>query len=109
MLLSLKGVSLLQTGDLSGSYESYAAVPADLLKAAHHGSPFSTSEAFLSAVDPQAVLLSCGRIARHESFSERACSVPVWSTAVHGALTVRFTEQAFTVVPYLSQSESGGV
>ena len=108
-LLSLKGTVMLQAGDLSGIYESYSAVPADLLKAAHHGSASSTSEAFLSVVNPQAILLSCGRISRHEGFSERAGSIPVWSTAVHGALTVRFSEDAFTVIPFVSQSEPGGV
>ena len=104
-----KGTVMLQAGDLSGIYESYSAVPADLLKAAHHGSASSTSEAFLSVVNPQAILLSCGRISRHEGFSERAGSIPVWSTAVHGALTVRFSEDAFTVIPFVSQSEPGGV
>ena len=106
--LSLRGVSLLQMGDLDGSYESAAAIPADLLKAAHHGSASSTSTEFLSAVCPQAVLLSCGRVSRHEDFAERAGNVPVWSTAACGALTVRFTENAFTVIPYLSHSEPGG-
>ena len=54
-LLSLQGVTVLQTGDLTGTYEGYAAVRADLLKAAHHGSPFSTSPEFLSAVNPASV------------------------------------------------------
>ena len=108
-LLSLKGTSMLLTGDLTGDYESYAALRADLLKAAHHGSPESTSESFLSLVDPQAVLLSCGRVSRHESFSQRVAPRPVWSTAVHGALTVRFLDNAFTLTPWLSHSESGGI
>ena len=108
-LFSLKGTTLLQAGDLAGIYESYAAVPADLLKAAHHGSASSTSGEFLSVVDPQAILLSCGRISRHEVFSERTGGIPVWSTAVHGALTVRFLEDSFTIVPFITQSESGGV
>ncbi len=107
-LLSLRGVSFLQTGDLSGVYEASAAVPADLLKAAHHGSPFSTSESFLSAVNPQAILLSCNTLARTESFSGRAGEIPVWSTALRGALTVRFSDGMFTVIPFLPDSESGG-
>ena len=107
-LLSLQCVALLQTGDLTGTYEGYAAVPADLLKAAHHGSPFSTSPEFLSAVDPQAVLLSCGRLSRTESFRERAGAVPVWSTAVCGAVSVRFSDGSFTVTPFLPESVPGG-
>ncbi len=108
-LISLKGTSLLQTGDLAGAYEALAAVQADLLKAAHHGSASSTSEGFLASVDPGAILLSCGRVSRYESFAERTGGIPVWSTAVHGALTVRFTENAFTVTPFVFQSEPGGV
>ena len=100
--LVLRGVTMLQAGDLSGLYETYAAVPADLLKAAHHGSASSTSDAFLSAVDPQAVLLSCRHISRHEAFSGRIGNTPVWSTAVSGALTVRFREGAFEIIPFLS-------
>ena len=107
-LLSLQGVSMLQAGDISGSYEMYAAVPADLLKAAHHGSTSSTGEEFLSAVNPRAVLLSCSKISRHESFSERIGGIPVWSTALHGALTVRFKDGAFTVIPFLPESDPGG-
>ena len=107
--LTLHGVTLLQAGDISGDYESYAAAPADLLKASHHGSSFSTSAGFLSAVDPQAILLSCGRISRHEDFSARTNGIPVWSTARSGTLTIRFSENTFTVIPYLSQSEPGGL
>ena len=107
-LLSLQGVSFLQTGDLTGVYEHYAAVPADLLKAAHHGSPASTSPEFLSAVNPRAILLPCRRLSRAEDFSLRAGDIPVWSTAQHGALTIRFSDGAFTVTPFLSHSDSGG-
>ena len=107
-LLSLNGVSFLQAGDISGPYEMYSAVPADLLKSAHHGSPYSTGAEYLSAVNPETILLSCNRISRFESFSERAGGIPVWSTAQHGALTVRFNDGAFSVVPFLSDTESGG-
>jgi len=108
-LFSLKGVTFLQTGDLAGSYERYVSVPADLLKAAHHGSEFSTSPEFLAAVNPQAILLSCDRISRAERFSERAGDIPVWSTALQGALTVRFSEDTFTVIPFLSEPDPGGI
>lgn len=99
--LLLKGTSMLLTGDLPESYERYCAAPADLLKAAHHGSRSSTSESFLSAVSPGAVLLSCRRSERAQSFRERTGEIPVYSTAERGALTVRFDEGGFTVVPYL--------
>ena len=107
--LSLNGVTLLHTGDLTGSYEKYVSVPADLLKAAHHGSVFSTLPEFLSDVNPQAILLSCSRISRYKDFSERAGQIPVWSTAVQGAVSVHFSKDAFTVIPYLAESVPGGM
>ena len=107
-LFSLRGVTFLQTGDVTGVYEGYSAARADLLKASHHGSPFSTSREYLSAVDPEAILLSCGKLSRAESFSARAGDIPVWSTAESGALTVRFSDGVFTVIPFLSEPGSGG-
>ncbi len=107
-LLSLRGVSLLHAGDITGEYENYAALPADLLKVAHHGSASSSSPEFLSAVSPSAMLLSCGRLSRHEDFSERSGGIPVWSTAAHGALTVRFSEGSFTVAPFRPETDPGG-
>lgn len=103
--LELMGVSLLQTGDLDGPYEMYAAAPADLLKIAHHGSLHSTSEAFLASVSPQAVLLSCEKMDRHLRTRERLNGIPLWSTAAGGALTVRFSPSAFSVETFLPLTE----
>lgn len=101
-LLTLHGVTLLHTGDLDGRYEMYAAQPADLLKIAHHGSLSSCSPAFLAAVSPQAALLSCSRPERHEQTAERLDSgTSLFSTALHGALTVIFSENAFSITPFL--------
>lgn len=98
--LMLKGTVLLQTGDLSGSYEMYSATPADILKAAHHGSPSSTSDAFLEAVSPRAILLSCAGESRLNSFRERCGNIPVFGTAECGAVTIRFDENGFSVLPH---------
>ena len=101
-LITLKGVTLLQAGDISGEYEMYSAVSADLLKAPHHGSSSSSSEAYLDAVDPQAVLLSCKSESRHLAYAERLSPDTVlWSTARSGALTLRFEEGRVAVIPYL--------
>jgi competence protein ComEC len=97
---SLRGVSLLEMGDLSGIYEKYAAVPADLLKAAHHGSPSSTGPEFLAAVNPRAILLSCRGLARYDEFRGRTGTAPVFSTTVSGALTLRFDDNSVTVIPF---------
>ena len=115
VLLELKGVRLLQTGDLDGTFEAYAAAPADLLKLAHHGSRFSTSPAFLAAVSPQVCLLSCDRAARHAEVAARLDGVPLYSTAVNGALTVRFDQGRFRIETMLSEppeenvDESSGI
>lgn len=61
LLAQVRGVTLLLTGDLSGDYEQYAAYPADILKAAHHGSSSSTSQAFLEKVSPQVTIISSQR------------------------------------------------
>ena len=101
-LITRKGVTMLQAGDISGEYEMYSAVPADLLKASHHGSSSSSSGAFLEAVAPRAVLLSCKSETRHASFAEQlGPDTALWSTARSGALTLRFEENRVTVIPFL--------
>ncbi|MBQ2953070.1 MAG: DNA internalization-related competence protein ComEC/Rec2 [Clostridia bacterium] len=91
------GTTMLLTADLTSRYEMYAAIPADILKAAHHGSAGSTSPAFLQAVSPQVILLSCGKDEREAAFLPRAETIPVYSTHTSGAVTIHFTEDAFTV------------
>lgn len=97
MLAEVQGVTLMLTGDLDGAYEMYAAAPADVLKAAHHGSVNSSSEAFLAAVQPQMVLISTGRKDRLERMQEKAGDSDVFSTAQHGALTIRMDAGAYTI------------
>ena len=107
--LVLKGSSMFLAGDLSGAYEMYAAAPADILKTAHHGSASSTSQEFLDAVSPDVILLSCRNDRRTTDFRERADGLPVWSTSDCGAITVRFEEGGYTVIPYLTPTVSGGI
>ena len=93
----LCGTSLLLTGDLGGAYEMYAAAPADVLKVAHHGSEGSTSPAFLQAVGPELLLLSCGDEARSLSMEARRGGIPMADTRAGGAVTLEFDENGFTV------------
>lgn len=95
------GTTMLLAADLTGRYEMYAAVPADILKAAHHGSDQSTSPEFLDTVSPQVILLSCGEEAREADLAARTGSIPLYSTHSHGALTLHFSQGAFTVEPFL--------
>ncbi|WP_448910751.1 ComEC/Rec2 family competence protein [Holdemania massiliensis] len=57
--------SILFTGDMQAKSEkdildSYAPVQANILKAPHHGSDTSSTQAFLEAVKPQDVIISVG-------------------------------------------------
>ena len=100
--ITLKGSVLLQAGDLTGIYEQYCAAPANILKAAHHGSASSTSGSFLSAVSPDVILLSCRHESRLQDFRTRTGSIPVYGTPECGAVTICFEEGRYTVIPYIS-------
>lgn len=97
----LLGTMMLLTGDITGSYEHYAAVPCDILKAAHHGSASSTTQEFLQQTAPQMILLSCGPETRTQAYRERIGSIPLYSTADQGQLTIGFNQDAYTVSAYL--------
>lgn len=95
--VDLPGATMLLTGDLDGAYEAYAAVPADILKVAHHGSVSSTSQAFLAAVSPETLILSCGDAARQASMEERRGDIPLYGTREHGAVMIDFTPDGYAV------------
>lgn len=97
LLAEVKGSTLLLSGDLSGTYEMYAAIPADVLKVAHHGSASSTSAAFLQAVEPQLLLLSCGTEARSQAMEARREGLPMADTNRDGCITLHFDLGGFTV------------
>ncbi len=100
LLCRLHQTTLLLMGDLDGAYEDYAAVPADVLKAAHHGSASSTSPAFLRAVSPQCVLVSGGDAKRLSGVKALDETLPVYGTYEHGAICLDITEEGFTVGMY---------
>ena len=102
-MLLLKGSVFLQAGDLSGSYEQYCASPADILKAAHHGSPSSTLTDFIASVSPDTILLSCRNMSRLQDFRERISGSAVYGTPDCGAITLHFEENRYTVIPFLHQ------
>lgn len=106
------GVSWLLTGDLESDGETevlktYPNLKADILKAGHHGSKSSTSEAFLKQLQPEAALISAGKENRyhhpHEEVLDRlkAYSVNVLRTDVSGTIQYRFKKGAgtFSVFP----------
>ncbi len=66
LMVELGGIRLLATGDAVRANEDEAMeletdLRADVFKAAHHGSSTSNSYAFLEAVHPALVVVSCGK------------------------------------------------
>ena len=79
---------------------------ADVLKAGHHGSRSSTTDAFLTAVSPEHAVLSCG-LHNHFGFPHpevvarlEAAGVRVWRTDLEGAIIVRTDGEALKVYSY---------
>ncbi len=101
--IMLKGTVLLHSGDIAGPYEKYSADSADILKISHHGSSFSTSLEFIDTVSPEVALLSCQRLSRLQDVRNRLGTIRVYGTPESGALTVRFDQGGYTVIPYIDR------
>ena len=97
LLLSAGGYRALFTGDISAeTEESLIPVgPVDFLKAAHHGSEYSSSEALLTDLQARTVWISCGR---NNSYGHpgkgmlersRARNMEIHITAEEGAVSLR--------------------
>jgi competence protein ComEC len=119
--LRLGRVSLLLTGDIEREAEHALApvltdlLPTVILKSPHHGSATSSGAAFLAAVKPAAVLISCGRGNPYghpvKSVLERyrAIGAAVFRTDLEGQLEVatdgaRVEVSTFTGRTWLSRS-----
>lgn len=96
--LRYRGRSILFAGDLEAEGEQAlvdAGVPrVDIVKVAHHGSPTSSTPAFIAATSPTLAVISCGR-ANHFGFPSpavvdrwRAAGANVARTDTDGAVTV---------------------
>jgi competence protein ComEC len=94
-----RGRSILFAGDLEEEGESALVAdgiePVDVVKVAHHGSPTSSTAAFVAATHPKLAVISCGR-ANHFGFPStavverwRAIGAEVVRTDLDGAITVR--------------------
>lgn len=101
LLWELDGLRLLHMGDVSGLYERYAASPAQVLKAAHHGDKKASGEEFLRIVSPQVVLVSDDGSQRARAMDGRAPEADVYHTGDTGALTLRVENGMVKVQPFL--------
>lgn len=96
LLVEAEGVKLLLTGDLSARYGQYAAVSADVVKAAHHGSKNGTTQAFLDESEPTAVLVSTKR-ENAADYLRGITDADVYSTLESGAIIIRMADGHFTI------------
>lgn len=101
-LLEEREFSMLLTGDVEGDGENLLIQELrrcgirqiDVLKVAHHGSRYSTGEAFLEAIEVENAVISCGRDNAyghpHKELLKRldneACKV--WQTAEKGCIFI---------------------
>jgi len=95
------GHSILFTGDIEAAAEAYLAethgnmLTSGILSAAHHGSRSSTTQVFLDAVSPQAVVISAGRNNMyghpHTIVTDRidASGAEYFTTSEQGAVVIR--------------------
>ncbi|KPJ64324.1 hypothetical protein AMJ44_13015 [candidate division WOR-1 bacterium DG_54_3] len=74
-----------------------------ILKIGHHGSRTSTSDPFLSAVNPRVAVISCGR---HNKFKHphqrtleklKSLGIKLYRTDINGALVIRSNGETFRV------------
>ena len=106
--------SFLFTGDIGEKAESLLAlkdVEADVLKAAHHGSRYSSTAGFLSAVRPSVVVVSAGWLNSfgfpHKETLERYrdAGAQVMRTDVSGAVMIETDGKALSKKAYLTDRE----
>ena len=113
-LFSYKDHHMLFTGDLEGEAETnllgeYGDV--DVLKVAHHGSGYSTSELFLQETQPEICVISVGENNRyghpHEDLLERLEQIgaAVFRTSKGGALTIRTDGEKIDLKTYKQYNE----
>lgn len=105
----------LFTGDLEEEGENWLLetygkeiLDCSLLDAGHHGAANATTEEFLETVNPQAVLISCGRNNSYGHPDQKTLSritksgAAYYVTARDGAVTVRVGKKGMTVMVFAS-------
>jgi beta-lactamase superfamily II metal-dependent hydrolase len=99
----------LFTGDIDGTIEATVVargtpVTADVLKVAHHGSKYSSSAVFLSAVNPKEAVISVGNNSYGHPAAETisrllAAGARVWRTDINGTIVITSDGTTYTVEP----------
>lgn len=108
--VSYLGFQTLLCGDVEGRAEKLLTDteklhPVDVLKAAHHGSEYSTSEAFLEKVKPKVTVISCGKNNRyghpHQALLDRLymANSRIIRTDEQGAVDITVTKDGYRIAP----------
>lgn len=108
MRISFGKTAFLLPADIGATAEAAllsagADLKSDVLKSPHHGSATSSSDAFLRAVAPQAIVISVGRANRY-GFPQpdvldryRAAGARIYRTDLHGAVEISSDGKSLTV------------
>lgn len=113
-------VKALFTGDIGAEEERELlerglAQPVDLYKAAHHGSRYSNTAAYVAALSPKLSVISCARRNRYGHPSQeaveniRASGSYILYTMYSGQIKVRLVQGGLTVCGYVSDGTSENV
>lgn len=111
-LLKTKGLSMLFTGDLEGEGEKQVCrenIRCDVLKVAHHGSAYSTSEELLKKARPSVALISSGAGNSyghpHKETVERLrqAGSTVFNTMESGQITLEIKKEGIFVHEYFKK------
>jgi len=96
--MAFKDISFLFTGDITSAAEEVlareAGIKADVLKLSHHGSKYSNSEVFLSAVSPALAIVSYSKYNNYglpsDDVTQRLLKmgIPLYETAGRGAVII---------------------
>ncbi len=107
VLLKYGLMRFLFTGDIDSTVEATIVargtpIPAQILKVAHHGSEFSSSDPFLSAVMPEQAIISVGPNSYGHPSSETiarllAIGAKIWRTDYQGTILVRSDGLVYTI------------
>lgn len=109
--LQMNHFTAFLSGDISQKIESvllknYRLAPADIYKAAHHGSKTSNSAMLIEKINPKLVLVSAGRNNRYHHPSKEVINqlnemkIPLLSTQAQGSIQLRLFKDSYSIFIY---------
>jgi len=112
LLIDYAQITLLLPGDIGSAVEAQLpgrtpTLRADILKIAHHGSKFSSSQAFLESVQPGEAIISVGVNSYGHPAPETmarliAVGTNIWRTDQVGTITVTSDGSSYELLPKIT-------